>query len=247
MPLPVFKTGVFNHSTNPPSFLAGVAGFEPANTAVKVLCLTTWRHPIIKGGTPYWSISTKLYESQKGLCEDRSLIFSTKHFVPDLRLAKYYSQHIRSMVTTNLSNGERPQGFSPPLIWCNTYYTQPFYWPYRTLFTCNFQKAFRNLVTFSSLPIWSSFIHLNDCVFPTRTSNLSYTRISTLHRKMDCLALPTVAILATRITYRLILHRSVYYSINKNCSFATHSNQYNSLRLEVSSSSSFLSIGITPC
>lgn len=155
MPLPVFKTGVFNHSTNPPSFLAGVAGFEPANTAVKVLCLTTWRHPIIKGGTPYWSISTKLYESQKGLCEDRSLIFSTKHFVPDLRLAKYYSQHIRSMVTTNLSNGERPQGFSPPLIWCNTYYTQPFYWPYRTLFTCNFQKAFRNLVTFSSLPIWS--------------------------------------------------------------------------------------------
>ena len=117
MPLPVFKTGVFNHSTNPPIFLAGVAGLEPANTAVKVLCLTTWRHPSIKGGTPYWSISTKLYESQKGLCEDRSLIFSTKHFVPDLRLAKYYSQHIRSMVTTNLSNGERPQGFSPPLMW----------------------------------------------------------------------------------------------------------------------------------
>lgn len=157
MPLPVFKTSVFNHSTNPPSFLAGVAGFEPANTAVKVLCLTTWRHPIIKGGTPYWSISTRLYESQKGLCEDRSLIFSTKHFVPDLRLANYYSQHIRSMVTTNLSNGERPQGFSPPLIWCNTYYTQPFCWPYRILFTCNFQKAFRNLLTFSSSPIWSFY------------------------------------------------------------------------------------------
>ena len=62
-------------------------------------------------------LPTKLYESQKGLCEDRSLIFSTKHFVPDLRLAKYYSQHIRSMVTTNLSNGELPQGFSPPLMW----------------------------------------------------------------------------------------------------------------------------------
>ena len=96
--------------------MAGVVGFEPTHTAVKVLCLTTWRHPIIKGGTPHWSISTKLYESQKGLCEDRSLIFSTKHFVPDLRLANYYSQHIRSMVTTNLSNGERPQGFSPPLF-----------------------------------------------------------------------------------------------------------------------------------
>lgn len=82
--------------------------------------------------------------------------------------------------------------------------------------------------------------------FPTRTSNLSYTRISTLHRKMDCLALPTLAIPATGTVYRLILHRSVYYSIDKNCSFATHSNQYNSLRLEVSSSSSFLSIGITP-
>ena len=25
-----------------------VAGFEPANTAVKVLCLTTWRYPNIK-------------------------------------------------------------------------------------------------------------------------------------------------------------------------------------------------------
>ena len=30
---------------------------------------------------------------------------------------------------------------------------------------------------------------------------------------MDCLALPTVATLATRITYRLILHRSVPYSL----------------------------------
>ena len=112
-------------------------------------------------------MSTRLYESQKGLCEDRSLIFSTKHFAPDLRLAKYYSQHIRSMVTTNLSNGERPQGFSPPLIWCNTYYTQPFCWPYRTLFTCNFQKAFRNLVIFFFITFttWSYFTSSNDCVF----------------------------------------------------------------------------------
>lgn len=152
------------------------------------------------------------------------------------------------MVTTNLSNGERPQGFSPPLIWCNTYYTQPFCWPYRTLFTCNFQKAFRNFViNISFITLYEVLLHTSmTALFPTRTSNLSYTRISTLHRKMDCLALPTVATLATRITYRLILHRSVYYSIDKNCSFATHSNQYNSLRLEVSSSSSSLSIGITP-
>ena len=26
--------------------MAGVAGFEPTNARVKVLCLTTWRHPI---------------------------------------------------------------------------------------------------------------------------------------------------------------------------------------------------------
>ena len=151
------------------------------------------------------------------------------------------------MVTTNLSNGERPQGFSPPLIWYsfNTLYPA-ICWPYRTLFTCNFQKAFRNLVILFFIAYMKFFITSMTAFFPTRTSNLSYTRISTLHRKMDCLALPTVATLATRITYRLILHRSVYYSIDKNCSFATHSNQYNSLRLEVSSSSSFLSIEITP-
>ena len=28
--------------------MAGVAGFEPANTGVKVLCLTAWRHPTVK-------------------------------------------------------------------------------------------------------------------------------------------------------------------------------------------------------
>ena len=30
--------------------MAGVAGFEPANTRVKVWCLTAWRHPIIVAG-----------------------------------------------------------------------------------------------------------------------------------------------------------------------------------------------------
>ena len=30
--------------------LTGPAGFEPANAAVKVLCLTAWRWPTIKGG-----------------------------------------------------------------------------------------------------------------------------------------------------------------------------------------------------
>lgn len=126
------------------------------------------------------------------------------------------------MVTTNLSNGERPQGFSPPLIWCNPYYTQPsfdhtgFFLP----------VTFRRLSEINIFFIRLYEVLLNNpmtAFFPTRTSNLSYTRISTLHRKMDCLALPTVATLATRITYRLIPHRSVYYSIDKNCSFATHS------------------------
>ena len=31
----------------PRRFLAGVAGFEPTNAGVKVLCLTAWRHPNI--------------------------------------------------------------------------------------------------------------------------------------------------------------------------------------------------------
>ena len=29
--------------------MAGMAGFEPTNTGVKVLCLTAWRHPINTG------------------------------------------------------------------------------------------------------------------------------------------------------------------------------------------------------
>ena len=35
-------------------FLAGVAGFEPTNAAVKVLCLTAWRHPNIKFLTKFY-------------------------------------------------------------------------------------------------------------------------------------------------------------------------------------------------
>ena len=77
-------------------------------------------------------------------------------------------------------------------------------------------------------------------LFPTRTTNLCYTRISALHRKTGCLALPAVATLATRIVYWLILHRSVYYPVHKKCDFATHINQYNGLRSEVSSSSPYL-------
>ena len=29
--------------------MAGIAGFEPTNTAVKVRCLTAWRYPSING------------------------------------------------------------------------------------------------------------------------------------------------------------------------------------------------------
>ena len=37
-----------NPRTKFSGFLAGVAGFEPTNAAVKVLCLTAWRHPNIQ-------------------------------------------------------------------------------------------------------------------------------------------------------------------------------------------------------
>ena len=37
----------FQHSAT------GLAGFEPANAGVKVLCLTAWRHPYIRFYRPY--------------------------------------------------------------------------------------------------------------------------------------------------------------------------------------------------
>lgn len=52
-------------------------------------------------------------------------------------------------------------------------------------------------------------------ISPTRTVNLCYTRISALHRKDSCLALPIVTIIATITVYWLILHWSVYYLSHK--------------------------------
>ena len=68
---------------------------------------------------------------------------------------------------------------------------------------------------------------------PTRTIHLCYTRISALHRKTGCLALPAVAITATAIVYWLILHRSVYCPAHKICDFDIHIHQYNDLDLKI--------------
>ena len=38
-----------------PPYLAGVDGFEPSDAGVKVLCLTTWRHPNIKTLLTYFA------------------------------------------------------------------------------------------------------------------------------------------------------------------------------------------------
>ena len=46
------------------SFLAGMAGFEPAHGGVKVRCLTAWLHPIIWGGR--WDSNPRSPEPQSG-------------------------------------------------------------------------------------------------------------------------------------------------------------------------------------
>ena len=58
--------------------MAGVAGFEPTNARIKILCLTTWRHPInvclfVAGvvglePTQCWSQSPMPYRLAMGQC-----------------------------------------------------------------------------------------------------------------------------------------------------------------------------------
>ena len=43
-PTSVWKTDMLASTLHPHK--TGVAGFEPANVGVKVLCLTAWRYPI---------------------------------------------------------------------------------------------------------------------------------------------------------------------------------------------------------
>lgn len=78
--------------------------------------------------------------------------------------------------------------------------------------------------------------HINSyhCAFPTRTVNLCYTRISALHRKTDCLALPAVAIAATATTYWLILHTERLLLCPQDRNFAIGASQYRNLNLVVS-------------
>ena len=45
--------------------MAGMAGFEPTHVAVKVLCLTAWRHPIMYWGER-WDLNPRQPESQSG-------------------------------------------------------------------------------------------------------------------------------------------------------------------------------------
>ena len=77
-------------------------------------------------------------------------------------------------------------------------------------------------------------LHHITALFPTRTVNLCYTRISALHRKTDCLALPAVAITATVTTYWLILHMERLLLCPQDRNFAIGASQYNNLDLVVS-------------
>ena len=37
--------------------MAGVAGFEPTNARIKILCLTTWRHPNTMSCQPLFNMA----------------------------------------------------------------------------------------------------------------------------------------------------------------------------------------------
>lgn len=86
------------------------------------------------------------------------------------------------------------------------------YRPCKILFPCNFQRTFTKVICY----VYTTYSIILSCKYllafsPTCTVNWCYTHISMLHRESSCLALPTVAIVATTIVYRLILHWSVYY------------------------------------
>ena len=103
-------------------------------------------------------------------------------------------------------------------------------------FTANDHTRFCFPVTFKqcSLLIYKNILFFLLIAFcPTRTIHLCYTRISALHRKTGCLALPAVTITATAIVYWLILHRSVYCPAHKICDFDIRIYQYNDLDLKI--------------
>ena len=68
---------------------------------------------------------------------------------------------------------------------------------------------------------------------PTRTVNLCYTRISALHRKDSCLALPTVTIVCHNNSILAYSPLERLLPIPQDRSFNTHSNQYNVLKLTI--------------
>ena len=61
-----------------------------------------------------------------------------------------------------------------------------------------------------------------------------YSHFCASTTQSGCLALPTVAIVATTIVYWLILHWSVYYPDHRKRNFTIHINQHNNLKLSVS-------------
>ena len=58
--------------------MAGVAGFEPANVGVKVLCLTTWQYPNVEKVSPYRCSYHLIYSNLQG-CTFISLLLYIPH------------------------------------------------------------------------------------------------------------------------------------------------------------------------
>ena len=77
--------------------MAGMAGFEPANTGVKVLCLTTWRHPIkIRSGSDL--LSHKATLAIPSALEDLTAVFDMGTGVtpPQLPPENFFQLHFQN-------------------------------------------------------------------------------------------------------------------------------------------------------
>ena len=86
-----------NHKGSDYVFLAGMAGFEPTNTRVKVWCLTAWRHPYIglfwKALLLYHAKSRVSSAFQRKRCSFGNNIASTSIILP--KIARRYSQNTK--------------------------------------------------------------------------------------------------------------------------------------------------------
>ena len=78
------------------SFVAGVAGFEPASAGVKVLCLTAWRYP--NGEREHYTTKNAPCQPKKGKKSKRNQEnFGKAGASLDRSVKKFYNDSVRSI------------------------------------------------------------------------------------------------------------------------------------------------------